>query len=513
MLNTFFQNTSQQTLTKYSTQIEQINKAGKKYKVLTDAELRDQTKLLQSRLLGGESAETIIHEAFALVREASDRVLKLRHYDVQLIGGLVLNEGKIAEMKTGEGKTIVALLPTFLNALYGKGAHVVTVNDYLARRDAESVGQVHKFLGLSVGLIQENMTPLERKENYNRDVVYVTNNELGFDYLRDNMAYTSAEMVQRPFFYCVVDEVDSILIDEARTPLIISGANKSPIDKYVQTAKIGNALKRDIHYLVDEKTQNATLLEAGIRFCEQALSIVDLYSPEEPWISYILNSVKAKDLFQLNKNYIINSENEIVIVDEFTGRTMLGRRWSDGLHQAIEAKENVPIQDESQTLASITYQNLFLLYEKLSGMTGTSKTEEVEFEKIYDLNVVQIPTNQPIKRKDFPDLIYKNQYIKWRAIAQECLEMYQLGRPVLVGTSTIEKSELLAALLSEYKVPYRLLNARPENIESESEIVAQAGCKNSVTIATNMAGRGTDIVLGGNALFRIDALLKAFTTD
>lgn len=513
MLETFFQNSPQQTLAKYSSSLEQINNFGKKYKTLADDELRAITKVLQKRVLEGESQSTIIPEAFALVREASDRILGLRHYDVQLIGGLVLNEGKIAEMKTGEGKTIVALLPAFLNALTGQGVHVVTVNDYLARRDAESVGQVHRFLGLSVGLIQESMTPLERTQNYNCDVVYVTNNELGFDYLRDNMAYTTSEMVQRPFFYCVVDEVDSILIDEARTPLIISGSNKSPIDKYQRTAKIAGACKKDVHYLVDEKTQNATLLEAGILFCEQALGIVDLYSPEEPWISYILNSVKAKELFQRNKNYIINSENEIVIVDEFTGRTMLGRRWSDGLHQAIEAKESVPIQDESQTLASITYQNLFLLYEKLSGMTGTSKTEEVEFEKIYNLKVVQVPTNRPIKRKDFPDLIYKSQYIKWRAIAQECLEMYQIGRPVLVGTSTIEKSELLAALLSEYQVPYRLLNARPENVESESETVAQAGCKNAVTIATNMAGRGTDIVLGGNASFRTNALLQVFTEN
>ena len=437
-------------------------------------------------------------------------MLGLRHFNVQLIGGLVLNEGKIAEMKTGEGKTIVALLPTFLNALYGKGAHVITVNDYLARRDSEFVGQVHRFLGLSVGLIQENMTPEERKANYLCDIVYVTNNELGFDYLRDNMAFTPEEMVQRPFFNCVIDEVDSILIDEARTPLIISGPSEAPTEKYFQTAKIATSLKREIHYLVDEKTQNVTLTNEGILFCEQVLGIIDLYNPSEPWISYILNSVKAKELFEKNKNYIINENKEITIVDEFTGRTMVGRRWSDGLHQAVEAKENVPIQDENQTLASITYQNLFLLYKKLSGMTGTAKTEEGEFDKIYNLNVVQIPTNTPIKRKDFSDLIYKNQYIKWRAIAQECLEMYNLGRPVLIGTTTIEKSELLAALLTEYQVPYRLLNARPENVESESEIVAQAGCKSAVTIATNMAGRGTDIVLGGNPKFLTDSVFKNF---
>jgi preprotein translocase subunit SecA len=510
MLETIFQNTTQQILTKYNSQVRQINNFGRDYLKFTDDELRNKTQELKQRLLTGESEDTIINEAFALTREASHRVLGLRHFDVQLIGGLVLNEGKIAEMKTGEGKTIVALLPTFLNALYGKGTHVITVNDYLARRDADLVGQVHRFLGLTVGVIQENMTPEERKQNYNCDVVYVTNNELGFDYLRDNMAYTSEEIVQRPFFYCVIDEVDSILIDEARTPLIISGASEAPTEKYFQTARMASILNREIHYIVDEKTQNVTLNNEGVSFCEQALGIADLYSPDEPWISYVLNSIKAKELFERNKNYIVNEEQEIIIVDEFTGRTMVGRRWSDGLHQAVEAKENVPIQNESQTLASISYQNLFLLYEKLSGMTGTAKTEEAEFEKIYNLNVVQIPTNKPIKRKDFSDLIYKNQYIKWRAIAQECLEMYKIGRPVLVGTTTIEKSELLAALLSEYQIPYRLLNARPENVESESEIIAQAGYKKSVTIATNMAGRGTDILLGGNAVFLTNSLVESF---
>jgi len=510
MIETIFKNTTQQIISKYDPQIRQINLIGESLKKLTDEDLRKKADVLKQRARNDEPVDSLVNESFALVREASDRVLGLRHFNVQLIGGLVLNEGKIAEMKTGEGKTIVALLPTFLNALYGKGAHVITVNDYLARRDSEFVGQVHRFLGLSVGLIQENMTPEERKANYLCDIVYVTNNELGFDYLRDNMAFTPEEMVQRPFFYCVIDEVDSILIDEARTPLIISGPSEAPTEKYFQTAKIATSLKREIHYLVDEKTQNVTLTNEGILFCEQVLGIIDLYNPSEPWISYILNSVKAKELFEKNKNYIINENKEIIIVDEFTGRTMVGRRWSDGLHQAVEAKENVPIQDENQTLASITYQNLFLLYKKLSGMTGTAKTEEGEFDKIYNLNVVQIPTNTPIKRKDFSDLIYKNQYIKWRAIAQECLEMYNLGRPVLIGTTTIEKSELLAALLTEYQVPYRLLNARPENVESESEIVAQAGCKSAVTIATNMAGRGTDIVLGGNPKFLTDSVFKNF---
>ena len=513
MLETFFQNTNKQILAKYAPQLQIIQTIGNKYATLSDDELKLQTNNLKQRLNNGQTEADIINEAFALVREATSRVLKISHYDVQLIGGLVLNEGKIAEMKTGEGKTIVALLPTFLNALYGKGTHVVTVNDYLARRDAEYVGQVHRFLGLSVGLIQENMSPEERKQNYSCDVVYVTNNELGFDYLRDNMAFTRDEMVQRPFYFAVVDEVDSILIDEARTPLIISGPSEAPTQKYLQTSKLAPILKRDVHYNVDEKNQNVVLLEDGIVFCEQALNLVDLYDPEDPWISYILNSIKAKELFALNTNYIINEENEIVIVDEFTGRTMYGRRWSDGLHQAVEAKESVPIQDESQTLASITYQNLFLLYDKLSGMTGTSKTEELEFERIYNLKVVQIPTHQQIKRKDFPDLIYKNQYIKWQAIADECVEMHRIGRPVLVGTTTIEKSELLAALLSEYNIPYQLLNAKPENVEKESEIIAQAGCKNAVTISTNMAGRGTDIVLGGNAKILALASLKSLFED
>ena len=511
MFETFFQDSTKRALTKYDQLVNQINALEKEFTNLTDTQLRDYTTQLKIDLCNGvKSNDQITTEAFALVREATMRVLGLRHFDVQLVGGLILNEGKIAEMKTGEGKTLVALLPTFLNALYGEGVHVVTVNDYLARRDAESVGQVHTFLGLSVGLIQEDMEFEERKKNYACDVTYVTNNELGFDYLRDNMAFTVDEIVQRPFFYCVVDEVDAILIDEARTPLIISGPSKAPTQKYLRTTKLVNTLCKDIHYSVDEKNQNATLLEEGLAFCEQALGTSDLYNVEDPWIPYILNSVKAKELFVRNTHYIANEENEIIIVDEFTGRTMVGRRWSDGLHQAVEAKEGLPIQDESQTLASITYQNLFLLYSKLSGMTGTAKTEEVEFEKIYNLQVIPVPTNRSIQRKDFPDLIYKNQYLKWQAIANECLEMYNLGRPVLVGTTTIEKSELLAALLTEYQLPYRLLNARPENIESESEIIAQAGCKNAITIATNMAGRGTDIVLGGNPKSRTLSRFQKF---
>jgi preprotein translocase subunit SecA len=496
------------TLTKYASQVRQINELGKALKTCSDLDLRKKTVDLKKKIFNANDKTIVTNESFALVREASDRVLGLRHFDVQLIGGLVLTEGKISEMKTGEGKTLVALLPTYLNALYGKGAHVITVNNYLARRDFETMGRVYRFLGLTVGLIQENMSPEERKLNYNCDVVYVTNNELGFDYLRDNMAYTSEDVVQRPFFFCVIDEVDSVLIDEARVPLILSIAFDVPTEKYSQASKLATNLRRDIHYSVDEKQQNIAITEDGVSFCEQAIGVVDLYNSNEPWISYILNSLRAKELMKRNKHYIVNEDNEVVIVDEFTGRTMIGRRWGDGVHQAVEAKEDVPIQNATKTLASISYQNLFLLYETLSGMTGTAKTEEPELETIYNLNVVPIPTNKTIKRKDFSDFMYKNEYIKWLAIAQECIDMYNIGRPVLVGTPTIEKSELLAALLTEYQIPYRLLNARPENIESESEVIAQAGCKKSVTIATNMAGRGTDILLGGNAAFLTEANIR-----
>ena len=512
MLETFFQNPLKfplaNGLDKYTEMVKKMNLLEPEIKALSDDELSERVQRLKTKIASEGITDEVIELSFAIVREATSRVLGLRHYDVQLIGGLVLNDGKISEMKTGEGKTIVALLPTFLNALYGKGAHVITVNDYLARRDAEYVGRVHRFLGLSVGLIQTEMDTEERKANYACDVVYLTNNELGFDYLRDNLAFNTGDIVQRPLFFCVVDEIDSVLIDEARTPLIISGSTDAPVEKYNQSTKIALALQRDIHYLVDEKNQVVTFLEEGIEVCEQALNVSDLYSADDPWIPYLLNSIKAKELFKKNTHYIVSVENEIIIVDEFTGRTMEGRRWGDGLHQAVEAKEKVLIQDETQTLASITYQNLFLLYEKLSGMTGTAKTEEVEFEKIYKLQTVSVPTHQPIKRRDFTDLIYKNQYLKWQAIAKECIEMHQLGRPALVGTTTIEKSELLAALLSEYNVPYRLLNAKPENIESEAEIIAQAGCIDAVTISTNMAGRGTDITLGGNLEYLINAKLK-----
>ena len=428
------------------------------------------------------------------------RVLGLRHFDVQLIGGMILHEGKIAEMKTGEGKTLVAILPAYLNSLSGLGVHVVTVNDYLANRDSEWVGQVPKFLGLSVGLVQEGMTQQQRKDNYSKDITYTTNSELGFDYLRDNMAIMLQDIVQRPFNFCILDEVDSILIDEARTPLIISGAVDSREDKYNRANEISQLLERNIDYDVDEKARNVLLTDNGIIKSEQILNGQDLYDPTNPWAPYLLNAIKAKELFIKDVHYIVKDQ-EIIIVDEFTGRIMEGRRWSDGLHQSIEAKEYVPIQSETQTLASITYQNFFLLYPKLSGMTGTAKTEEAELDKIYSLEVITVPTHRPMSRKDLPDLIYKNQYAKWRSVADECLDMHTLGRPVLIGTTSVEKSELLSSLLKEYGIPHNLLNAKPENLKREAEIIAQAGRKGAVTIATNMAGRGTDILLGGNASY------------
>jgi preprotein translocase subunit SecA len=452
----------------------------------------------RARLAKGEALDDLLPEAFAVVREASRRVLGMRHFDVQLIGGMVLHDGQIAEMKTGEGKTLVATLPSYLNALSGKGSHVVTVNDYLARRDAEWMGQIHRFLGLSVGLIQQGMSPAERKQNYGCDITYGTNSEFGFDYLRDNMATAMDDVVQRPFNYCVIDEVDSILVDEARTPLIISGQVERPSEKYTRAAEVGRELQADEHYEVDEKARNVLLTDEGFIQAEDLLGVQDLFDPKDPWAHYIFNAIKGKELFTKDVNYIVRND-EIVIVDEFTGRVMPGRRWSDGLHQAIEAKEHVEIQPETQTLASITYQNFFLLYPKLSGMTGTAKTEEAEFERIYKLEVTIIPTNRSLARKDLSDVVYKNEEAKWRAVAEECAEMHEAGRPVLVGTTSVEKSEVLSALLNERGVPHNLLNAKPENVERESEIVAQAGRSGAVTIATNMAGRGTDIILGGNA--------------
>jgi preprotein translocase subunit SecA len=494
-------------LKKYQPEVKEISLLEEDIQGLSDEQLAGKTAEFKQRLENGEDLDDLLTEAFAVVREASKRVLGLRHYDVQLIGGMVLHDGQIAEMKTGEGKTLVATLPAYLNALSGKGVHIVTVNDYLARRDAEWMGQIHRFLGLSVGLIQQGMSPAERQRNYACDITYGTNSEFGFDYLRDNMATAIADVVQRPFNFCIIDEVDSILIDEARTPLIISGQVERSSDKYLNAAEVARHLTgpkeaeaqgTEADYEVDEKARQVLLTDEGFEKAENLLQVTDLYDPKDPWAHFVFNAVKAKELFTKDVNYIVRN-GEVVIVDEFTGRVMPGRRWSDGLHQAIEAKEHVEIQPETQTLASITYQNFFLLYPKLSGMTGTAKTEEAEFEKIYELEVTIVPTNRPIARRDLADVVYKTEEAKWRAIAQECSEMHEQGRPVLVGTTSVEKSELLSALLQELGVEHNLLNAKPENVERESEIVAQAGRIGSVTIATNMAGRGTDIILGGNA--------------
>jgi len=483
---------------------------------LSDDELRGKTAEFKQMLSKAGSLDDerdllddILPDAFAVVREAGKRVLGMRHYDVQMIGGMVLHRGEIAEMKTGEGKTLVATLPAYLNALTGKGVHVVTVNDYLARRDSEWMGQVHRFLGLEVGLIQANMAPPDRQRNYACDITYTTNSELGFDYLRDNMATDIAEVSQRPFNYCIIDEVDSVLIDEARTPLIISGQIEKPTEKYIRAAEVARALENETHYEVDEKARNVLLNDDGFAAAEEVLGVRDLYDPENPWAHYVFNAIKAKELFTRDVNYIVRND-EVTIVDEFTGRVMVGRRWSDGLHQAIEAQESVPIQRETQTLASITYQNFFLLYPKLAGMTGTAKTEETEFEKIYNLQVTIVPTNLPSKRGDAPDVVYKTEEAKWRAVAEECVTMHEMGRPVLVGTTSVEKSELLSSLLSPREVPHNLLNARPENVERESEIVAQAGRRGTITIATNMAGRGTDIILGGNADYMARLKLREY---
>ena len=512
-------------LKRYQPLVEEINLLEDEVSKLSDDNLREETNNLKQIIQAESNLQKqneligdVLPKAFAIVREASKRVLGMRHFDVQLIGGMVLHECQIAEMKTGEGKTLVATLPCYLNALSGRGVHVVTVNDYLARRDAEWMGQVHKFLGLSVGLIQQDMTPSQRKKNYACDITYATNSELGFDYLRDNMATDIDEVVQREFNYCVIDEVDSILIDEARTPLIISGQIERPQEKYQKAAELSLSLMRaeemskdgidpEGDYEVDEKQRSCILTDQGFAKCEDYLKIADLYDPQDPWAHYVTNALKAKELFIKDVNYIIKN-NEAVIVDEFTGRVMPGRRWSDGQHQAIEAKENLPIQPETQTLASITYQNFFLLYPGLAGMTGTAKTEEVEFEKTYKLQSTVVPTNMSRQRQDWADQVFKTEIGKWRAVANETADIHKKGRPVLVGTTSVEKSELLSSLLHEQQIPHNLLNAKPENVEREAEIVAQAGRSGAVTIATNMAGRGTDIILGGNSDYMARLKLK-----
>ena len=496
---------------KYQNLVTQINELENELKLLTDSELRAKSFKLKKQYKASPNLDKIIAESFALTREASLRTLGLRHFDVQLIGGLVLNDQKIGEMRTGEGKTLVATLPAFLNALTEKGVHIVTVNDYLANRDQVSMGQIYRFLGLDTGLIQDGMSVSNRKANYKADITYVTNYEVTFDFLRDNMALNLTDVVLRPFNYCIVDEIDSILIDEAQTPLIISNNIPTPIEKYVVAAEITDYLELNKHYKVDEKNKNVTLTEEGSKQTEKILSIQDLYDPRDPWIPYIINALKANALFFNNVHYIVQN-NRIVIVDEFTGRIMADRRWGDGLHQAIESKEKLPIRQKTETVASITYQNFFLLYPKLSGMTGTGKTAETEFEKIYNLSVEEIPTARPNQRKDLPDFIYKDQFSKWNAIAQACNEISSTGQPILIGTTTVEKSEMLAQLLSEYKLSYEILNAKPENVRRESEIVAQAGEKSNITIATNMAGRGTDIILGGNINFKIQKKLYDILT-
>ncbi len=482
----------------------QVNEWEPKLRALSDEELRGKTaefKTRIDRMLGEgrsqrESLDELLPEAFAVVREASARTLGLRPFDVQIIGGIVLHQGKIAEMKTGEGKTLVAVLPVYLNALTGRGVHVVTVNDYLARRDADWMGQVYRFLGLSVGCIQQEMDNAERQAAYGCDITYGQNNEFGFDYLRDNMKYRLEDMVQRGHHFALVDEVDSILIDEARTPLIISGPSDERVDKYYAANSIIPSLQKEKDYTVDEKQRTAVLTEEGVARCEKMLNVANLYDPVNMEILHCVNqALVAHKLYHLDVEYMVK-EGEVLIVDEFTGRVMPGRRWSDGLHQAIEAKESVKIQQENQTLATITFQNYFRLYEKLAGMTGTADTEAAEFDKIYKLDVVVIPTNRPMVREDRADLVYKTEREKFEAAAEEIAECHEKGQPVLVGTVSIEKSERMSALLKRKGIPHVVLNAKFH--EKEAEIVAQAGRKGSVTIATNMAGRGTDILLGGN---------------
>ena len=474
--------------------VEEINDWENKIKPLTDGELKGKTQEFKSRILEGASLDDILPEAFAVVREASWRTLEMRHFDAQMIGGIVLHEGKIAEMKTGEGKTLMATLPVYLNALEGKGVHVVTVNDYLATRDSEWMGTVYKFLGLSVGMIYHDIPEEERKAAYSCDVLYGTNNEFGFDYLRDNMKFSKEQMVQRDLNFGIIDEVDNILIDEARTPLIISGPAEESTDKYYKVNKLVPSLKKEKHYTIDEKARTASLTEEGIAKMEKDLNIENLYDPANIETLHCLNqAVKAHGIFKNEVDYVVR-DGEVIIIDEFTGRMMNGRRYSDGLHQALEAKEGVNIENENQTLASITFQNYFRMYKKLAGMTGTADTEAEEFMSIYKLEVVVVPTNRPMIREDHPDVIYRTEKEKFDAVIEEIRELNKINRPVLVGTISIEKSELLSKKLKKYGIKHNVLNAKHH--EKEAEIISQAGQPNAVTIATNMAGRGTDIVLG-----------------
>jgi preprotein translocase subunit SecA len=484
----------------------QVNALEEDFVRLTDAELREETERFRARLADGEDIDGLLPEAFAAVREAAKRTLGQRHFDVQLVGGAALHQGNIAEMKTGEGKTLVATAPAYLNALAGKGVHVITVNDYLASYQSELMGRVYRFLGLSVGCILAQMTPDERRAQYAADITYGTNNEFGFDYLRDNMAWSVDDMVQRGHHYAIVDEVDSILIDEARTPLIISGPSDQPTKWYTEFAKIAQKLRRDVDYEVDEKKRTVGVLESGIERVEDHLGIENLYeSVNTPLVGFLNNAVKAKELFKRDKDYVV-IDGEVLIVDEHTGRLLQGRRYNEGMHQAIEAKEGVQIQSENQTLATITLQNYFRMYGKLAGMTGTAQTEAAEFMSIYKLGVVTIPTNRPMVRADQQDLIYKHEVAKFDAVVDDIAERHETGQPVLVGTTSVEKSEYLSEKLRERGIRHEVLNAKHH--AREAAIVAQAGRKGAVTVATNMAGRGTDIMLGGNAEFMAVAELE-----
>ena len=474
--------------------VEEINRLEQGIADLSDDALKAKTSEFKERLKGNDTLDTILPEAFAVVRETAKRVLNMRHFDVQLIGGMVLHEGRISEMKTGEGKTLVATLPAYLNALEENGVYIVTVNDYLAKRDSEWMGQIYNFLGLKVGLIQSGMEPQERLEAYKADITFGTNNEFGFDYLRDNLAYSEEEISQNRRHYAIIDEVDSILIDEARTPLIISGPVKDSTAKYKKVVTVAKKLKKETHFTVDEKHKNVVLTDDGNHEIEKLMNIDNIYSLENMDVAHIvLQSLKALYLFKKDVDYVVK-DGQVVIVDEFTGRLMDGRRYSDGLHQAIEAVENLKIQDESQTLASVTFQNYFRMFPKLAGMTGTAVTEEAEFGNIYGLEVVVIPTNKPIARADKADVVYKSKQEKYRAIVKEIKEVHQDGTPTLVGTISIETSELLSKMLLKEQIPHKVLNAKFH--EQEAEIIADAGQKGNVTIATNMAGRGTDIKLG-----------------
>ncbi|WP_437558880.1 preprotein translocase subunit SecA [Acidithiobacillus sulfuriphilus] len=491
--------------------VAQINDLEPQITALDDIALAARTEAFKARLAQGENLDQILPEAFAVVREAARRVLGMRHFDVQLIGGYMLHNGKIAEMRTGEGKTLVATLPAYLNALAGKGVHVITVNDYLASRDAEWMGRVHRFLGLSVGTIISDLATEERRAAYAADITYGTNNEFGFDYLRDNMAFSPADRVQRSLHYAIIDEVDSILIDEARTPLIISGPTEENTDLYYQVDRLIQHFQTDEDYTVDEKARQVLLTEEGIEKAERLmvenglLREGNLYDVSNVTLVHHLNqALRAHAIYRRETDYIVR-DGEICIIDEFTGRMMSGRRWSDGLHQAVEAKEGVQVQNENQTLASITFQNYFRMYEKLSGMTGTADTEAFELNQIYGLEVVVIPTHRPVQRNDFADLIYRTSQEKWNAIVADIQDCHERGQPVLVGTTSIEHNEFLSALLKKAKVPHQVLNAKQH--EREAEIIAQAGKTKAVTIATNMAGRGTDIVLGGNVGHQVDMVL------